>query len=106
MAQLHSIFRSQLEFDTQRYLFDYWQTKCNNGKLPSRQDISPAGFAKVLSMISLVDVHEKDGSRQYSYRLAGTGLRNHYQQEITGKTFEQINKFGILISSKMSTLVS
>jgi hypothetical protein len=94
MAQLHSIFRSQLEFDTQRYLFDYWQSKCSQEKLPSRQDICPSGFAKVLPMISLVDVHEKDGSRQYCYRLAGTGLRNHYQQEITGKTLEEINKPG------------
>ncbi|MCF6292718.1 MAG: PAS domain-containing protein [Robiginitomaculum sp.] len=95
MAQLHSIFRSQLEFDTQRYLFDYWQSKCGQAKLPSRQDISPSGFAKVLPMISLVDVHEKDGSRQYCYRLAGTGLRTHYQQEITGKTFQEINTLGI-----------
>lgn len=94
MAQLHSIFRSQLEFDTQRYLFDYWQAKCSHGNAPSRQDICPSGFSKVLSMISLVDVDNSDNSCQYRYRLAGTGLRNHYRQEITGKTFEQINKFG------------
>ncbi|MBL1431310.1 MAG: PAS domain-containing protein [Robiginitomaculum sp.] len=95
MAQLHSIFRSQLEFDTQRYLFDYWQSKCGQEKLPSRQDISPSGFAKVLPMISLIDVDEKDGSRQYRYRLAGTGLRTHYHQEITGKTFQEINTLGV-----------
>ncbi len=90
MAQVQSIFRGQLEFDEQRSLFDYWQSKCTGSFLPTRSDISPTEFVRHLPMISLLDVCGKEQTGNYRVRLAGTGLYPYFQKEITGKTLDEV----------------
>ncbi len=90
MAQVKSLFRNQLVLDDQRALFDYWQSKCNGDSLPRRRDICPSGFVPYLTNVSLIDVVTSANTRQYSYRLAGSGLRNHFGREVTGKYIEEV----------------
>jgi len=89
MAQIKSLFRNQLVLDNQRDLFDYWQSKCNDNSLPQRSDICPSELSNFLTTISLIDVHDNNEVREYSYRLAGTGLHIHFRQEITGKSLSE-----------------
>ena len=50
-------------------LFAYWASLKRAGRLPSRADIHPSGFQRLLPTVSLIDVRE-DGD--YRQRLAGT----------------------------------
>ncbi len=68
-------------------LFAYWASLKRAGKLPSRSDIHPAGFQRLLPTVSLIDVRE-DGD--YRQRLAGTELYSVYGREITGRTLGDI----------------
>ncbi len=90
MAQIESLFRNQLVLDNQRALFDYWQSKCSGDSLPRRSDICPSGFVSYLTNVSLIDVMTSANKRQYSYRLAGSSLRNYFGQEVTGKSIEEV----------------
>ncbi|MBL4596400.1 MAG: PAS domain-containing protein [Robiginitomaculum sp.] len=92
MAQLGSMFRSQLVFDKQRVLFDYWQSKCTDEALPRRSDISPLDFVPFLPMVSLIEVGGEPHARDYQVRLAGTGLYTVYHREITGMKLEEIHE--------------
>ncbi len=90
MGSLQSIFRSQLVFDEQRSLFDYWQSKCNENCLPGRADLQPVDFPKLLPLVSLIDVCGDDVRHEYRIRLAGTGLRAHHNRETTGKMLDDL----------------
>ncbi|VAV88405.1 hypothetical protein MNBD_ALPHA06-254 [hydrothermal vent metagenome] len=90
MGNVSSLFRSQLVFDEQRELFDYWQGKVTADSLPSRADISPLDFIRLLPKVSLIEVNGPKTNRQYKYRLAGTGLHDYHNQEITGKTIDSL----------------
>jgi len=91
MGQVQSMFRSQLVFDEQRSLFDYWQSKCRDTNLPSRSDISPVDIVSHLKMISLIEVCDTPQCRRYKYRLAGTGLHSWFKQEATGKMLDELH---------------
>jgi hypothetical protein len=56
--------------------------------LPSRRDLDPAGFKRLLPTVSLIDVrrHPLD----FRIRLAGTGLYGVYGREITGRTLPEV----------------
>ncbi len=75
-------FRAQLVIPEQRQLFDYWRKQACGKPMPARDEIHPSGFARLLPTVSLIDV-ERDPKR-YRVRLAGTGLHEVYQQEMTG----------------------
>ena len=69
-------------------LFAYWAGLRRIGKgLPSRADIHPSGFQRLLPTCSLIDVRP-DGD--YRLRLAGTELYSVYGREITGRTLPEI----------------
>jgi len=68
-------------------LFSYWSARRQGARLPSRGDIDPAGFKRLLPTISLIDVAD-DGD--YRLRLAGTALYGVYGREITGRTLSEI----------------
>ncbi len=89
-----------------RELVQYWMSKCKDGQLPGRQDIHPRDFIKHLPTISLIEIDEADQTSDspqedvahtaanpdahYKMRLAGTGLRDIYEGEITGKTLSEV----------------
>ena len=82
-------FRTQLVVPEQRQLYDYWRACCAQRVMPSRADISPMDFPKLLPFVSLVDV-ETDASR-FRVRLAGTRLRDVYDREITGRYIDELD---------------
>jgi hypothetical protein len=69
-------------------LYGYWASLRRGAKLPSRQDIQPQDFKRLLPTVSLIDVlHDPLDFRQ---RLAGTGLYSVYGREITGRKLEDV----------------
>jgi hypothetical protein len=69
-------------------LFAYWAGLRHQGRLPSRSDIDPAGFKRLLPTVSLIEVGGQAGD--YRLRLAGTGLYGVYGGEITGKRLRDV----------------
>ena len=65
-------------------MFAYWASRRQDGRLPGRAAIHPQHFKRHLPTISLIDV--RSDPRDYSLRLAGTGLYGVYGREITGRT--------------------
>lgn len=82
-------FRAQLIIPDHRELFDYWRDKARTGKLPSRSDISPAHFPRLLPFISLIDY--ETATDRFRIRLAGTRLREVYECEITGHYIDELD---------------
>ncbi len=82
-------FRTQLVVPEQRQLYDYWRDCCAHRTMPSRHDISPMDFPKLLPYISLVDVDAEAG--RFRVRLAGTRLRDVYDREITGRYLDELD---------------
>lgn len=80
-------FRAQLVVPEQRQLYDYWRSRVSDRALPSREDINPAEFARLLPNVSLIDV--EDG--RFRVRLAGTRLRDIYDREVTGKYLDELD---------------
>jgi len=64
-------------------LYGYWASLRRGARLPSRQDIKPQDFKRLLPTVSLIDVVY--GPLDFRQRLAGTGLYSVYGREITGR---------------------
>lgn len=73
-------------------LFAYWASLRQGGRLPSRADIHPRDFKRLLPTVSLIDVVRGEGGarRDYRLRLAGTGLYSVYGREITGRSLGDV----------------
>jgi hypothetical protein len=69
-------------------LFSYWASLRKGSQLPSRADIHPRDFKRLLPTISLIEVRRAPLS--FHTRLAGTGLYSVYGREITGRTLAEI----------------
>ncbi len=89
MLQNNLAFRAQLVIPEQRDVFDYWSTCCEENRIPARRDIDPRGIRAHLSMVTLYDV-EPDPVR-FRVRLAGTALRDVYDQDITGAYLDDLS---------------
>lgn len=70
-------------------LFAYWASLRQSGRLPSRSDIHPSDFKRLLPTVSLIDVIGGE-RRDYRLRLAGTGLYSVYGREITGQSLGDV----------------
>jgi hypothetical protein len=82
--------RHQMVLPEQQHLYDYWRSKCRNGKLPGRHDINPSEIHAQLPMISLVETCSISAQRRFKYRLAGTGFWDLFETEITGKYIDEL----------------
>ncbi len=82
-------FKAQLVIPEQRQLFEYWMSRSNQGQLPSRRDINPCDFPRLLPLISLIDVDIVH--KRFRVRLAGTQLREHYGRDITGVHLDEVD---------------
>lgn len=69
-------------------LFGYWASLRSAGRLPSRRDIDPQDFKRLLPTISLIDVEREP--LDFRLRLAGTGLYGVYGREITGRRLSDV----------------
>ena len=82
-------FRAQLVVPEQRDLYDYWLSCAKDRSIPSRDDIHPSHFPKLLPYISLIDVCPEE--KRFRIRLAGTRLRDIYDREITGRYLDELD---------------
>jgi len=82
-------FKTQLVIPEQRQIFDYWMSRRKGDHLPSRQDINPCDFPRLLPLISLIDVDLVH--KRFQVRLAGTQLREHYGRDITGVYLDEVD---------------
>ncbi len=80
--------RAQLIIPEQQELFDYWRSKCRDGRFPGRSDIQPAELKALLPCLSLLDIVD-EGSLRLRVRLAGTRLRDYLGVEITGHYLDE-----------------
>jgi len=69
-------------------IFTYWASRREGDRLPARSSIHPSHFKRHLPTVSLIDV--RSNPRDYSLRLAGTGLYSVYGGEITGKRIGEV----------------
>ena len=82
--------RHQMVLTEQQSLYDYWRSKCRNGRFPSREDILPEDIVTQLPTISLIEPCHGQDSCRYKYRLAGTGFWKFYNSEITGAYIDEL----------------
>jgi len=82
--------RHQMVLPEQKKVYDYWRSKCRNGRFPSRSDISPTDLVPFLPMISLIETDANIPDNRFKVRLAGTGFWSHYGEEITGRYIDQL----------------
>jgi hypothetical protein len=66
----------------------YWQSKCGTRLMPARNDISPVQLKPQLPHIMLVDV--VDEGADFRYRLVGTQLCDHFEEEPSGKLMSEV----------------
>jgi hypothetical protein len=65
-------------------LYDYWlQRRPDASRLPSRRDIDPADFPKLLGNVFLLNVNEEEP--RFTYRVAGQKLSWLHQVPLTGR---------------------
>ncbi|HEY8571666.1 PAS domain-containing protein [Phenylobacterium sp.] len=69
-------------------LFGYWASLRGGARLPSRRDLDPAAFKRLLPTVSLIDVRRDPVD--YRIRLAGTALYGVYGREITGRSLAEV----------------
>ena len=69
-------------------IFSYWASRREGDRLPGRSSIHPSHFKRHLPTVSLIDV--RSDPRDYSLRLAGTGLYSVYGREITGRSLPEV----------------
>lgn len=64
---------------------NFWLEKKGGSAVPLRADIEPAGIPAVLPWLLLLEAVGIDGMTQFRYRLAGTGCREIFGIDYTGK---------------------
>lgn len=67
-----------------RSLYRYWHTIKDGDKLPGRHDVEPRGLKEVLPWIFILDRIDWEVA---SFRIAGTGICEHYGRELRGSNF-------------------
>lgn len=71
-----------------REAFDYWHSKCVEGRLPARIDIDPTEIPRVLPHISLVERDAESGRMRY--RLVGSSLVESVGRDPTGRYLDEV----------------
>jgi hypothetical protein len=72
-------------------LFEYWRSKCRDGRLPGRCDIDPVDLPRaMLPNLLLLDVERVSNGLRFRVRLAGTGFVALYGREVTGRYFDEL----------------
>jgi hypothetical protein len=78
----------QIESPRIRQLFEYWQSKCRDGRPPRRADIDPTEIPQLMPNVLIVDI-EQDPFR-VRYRLVGTEIVEATGFEFTGRYLDDI----------------
>ncbi len=83
-------FQHQMVLPAQKAIYQYWRSKCADGRLPSRGDIDPAHIKLHLPMVSLTACFSKQGRQRFQCRLAGTGFWDLFNDEIQGRYIDEL----------------
>ncbi len=76
------MFKTFIENNVQKELFEYWKSKSSLTRLPSRKDIQPEEIVPLLPHVGLINVL---GPRNFSYRLIGTAMVELFDKDFTGQ---------------------
>jgi hypothetical protein len=88
MNAIDVTLKSDSMLPDQREVLEYWVSLRRNRIVPARSDFHPGKLQKRLPFISLVDV-SADAAR-FRFRVAGTGLRDTFGMELTGRHLEDV----------------
>jgi hypothetical protein len=66
-----------------RRLYDYWLSRRQGRRRPTRADLDPVDFAFALGNVILIDV---EGAGEFRYRLVGSNCVRRQGYDPTGKT--------------------
>lgn len=88
MGLIDVSLRMDAMLSDQREVFEYWSSLRRGREMPQRLDFQPRKLLKRLPFLSLVDV-SFDASR-FRFRLAGTGLRDVFGEEVTGRHLDDL----------------
>jgi hypothetical protein len=72
-----------------RRFFDYWRSKCRDGRLPGRQDIDPLDIPDLLPHITIFDVVRAEGDLRFRIRLLGTANVQMMGGDCTGQFLDE-----------------
>ncbi len=73
------------------WTYDYWVSKCRDGRLPSRRDIDMVEIpGSVLPYLMLFDIEEAGKERLFRYRLVGTQIVQYAGQDYTGRHLKEV----------------
>lgn len=73
----------------QTELVQHWKNCSENNNLPSRACLDPGAIKAHLSEISMIEVSD---SGRAQFRLAGSGLRTLFGQEMRGRLLSELNR--------------
>jgi len=88
MGSIQGTLQTDAMLGDQREVYEYWLNQRGAAAMPSRCGFRPSGIVRRLPMVSLVEV--LNDPRRYRFRLAGTGLRDVFGEELTGRCLADI----------------
>lgn len=83
MGSIDRTLQTDAMLGDQREVYEYWLKLRGAGAMPGRRDFRPAGIVRRLPMVSLVEL--SPCAKRFRFRLAGTGLRTMFGEELTGR---------------------
>jgi hypothetical protein len=72
-----------------RRLYEYWEGKRGDRRMPSRADLDPLDITFIIGNVILVDVIDGDPPR-FRIRLHGTNLSERVRFDLTGKMLDEM----------------
>ncbi len=72
-----------------RELYDYWRSKCAEGRLPARADIDPIELHRLMPVMFLVDVVQTNGQPRFRMRLLGTEINSRFDRDAKGMWMDE-----------------
>lgn len=88
MDSIDGLLQTDAMLGDQREVYDYWLRLRGARRMPTRDEFRPHGIVRRLPMMSLVEL--SSCARRFRFRLAGTGLRNMFGEELTGRYLTDI----------------
>lgn len=80
---------AQLRHPMMSRLFAYWRGKCQDGRLPGRQDLDPLDIPELLPHIALYDVVRESDRLRFRIRLLGTANVQLMGSDCTGQFLDE-----------------
>jgi hypothetical protein len=71
-----------------RQLYDYWRSRRNGRRCPSRAEIDPVHIPTLLPHVLLTDVI--DGGARFRWRLCGTEVERHFGSPMRGRFVDEL----------------